>query len=50
MLDQNDALTIAWQGDLLEDGELWSAITGKGDADCLNLRFSRQSMNTELCE
>lgn len=41
MLDQNDALTIAWQGDLLEDGEIWSAITGKGDSDCTNLRFGR---------
>lgn len=41
MLDQNNAVTIAWQGDLLDDGELWSALTGKGDTDCINLQFSR---------
>ena len=30
MLDQNAALTIAWQGDLVEDGELWLSDTSSG--------------------
>ena len=46
MLDQNDSLTIAWEGDFKTDAELepegsyWSASTGKGDKDCVDLHFS----------
>jgi len=46
MLDQNDALTIAWEGDfktesqLGEKGSYWSAATGKGDKDCVELEFA----------
>jgi len=44
MLDQNNALTIAWEGDLkTKDGvekNYWSASTGKGDKDCVDLHFS----------
>ena len=39
MLDQNDALTIAWQGDFQQDGEYWSALTGKGDKSCVEVSF-----------
>ncbi|TQV85479.1 hypothetical protein [Aliikangiella coralliicola] len=42
MLDKNDALTIAWQGDFKTDGELWSAITGKGDKDCFEISFNNR--------
>ena len=46
MLDQNDALTIAWEGDfktksqLGENDSYWSAATGKGDKDCVDLDFA----------
>ena len=40
MLDQNNALTIGWEGDLKRDGSYWSTITGKGDKTCTNLHFS----------
>lgn len=40
MLDENDALTIGWEGDFKADGSYWSATTGKGDADCVDLHFS----------
>jgi hypothetical protein len=46
MLDQNDSLTIGWEGDfktdaeLAENGSYWSATTGKGDQDCVDLHFS----------
>lgn len=46
MLDQNDALTIGWEGDIKTDEDLadngvyWSAATGKGDKDCVDLHFS----------
>ncbi|TQV73944.1 hypothetical protein FLL45_13860 [Aliikangiella marina] len=40
MLDQNESLTVAWQGDIMKDGELWSAVTGKGDRSCFELRFN----------
>ncbi|MFT6733590.1 MAG: hypothetical protein ACJAS9_001779 [Polaribacter sp.] len=40
MLDQNNALTIGWQGDLKKDGNYWSAITGKGDKTCTDLDFN----------
>ena len=43
MLDENDALTIAWQGDYKTDGELWSAISGKGDKDCLEIVFNSRN-------
>ena len=39
MLDQYQALTIAWQGDLLSDGEIWLATTALGDAECTEIRF-----------
>jgi len=42
MLDENDALTVAWQGDFKSDGEAWSAITGKGDQSCVEMSFNRQ--------
>ena len=52
MLDQNNALTVAWQGDLMKDGELWSANTAKGDRSCFELRFnggeSYRSMAVEV--
>jgi len=40
MLDQNRALTIAWQGDTAADGEYWSAYTGKGDPTCAEIDFT----------
>lgn len=46
MLDQNDAVTIGWEGDykndeqLQQNGVYWSAETAKGDKDCVNLHFS----------
>jgi len=40
MLDQNDALTIGWQGDYQKDGEIWSALTAKGDKDCFEINFT----------
>jgi len=46
MLDQNDALTIGWEGDIKtesdldEDNSYWSAYTGKGDKTCVDLHFS----------
>ncbi len=40
MMDENDSLTIAWEGDYKKEGEYWSAYTGKGDIECLNLHFS----------
>ena len=46
MLDQNDALTIAWEGDFKTESQLgennsyWSAATGKGDKDCVDLEFA----------
>lgn len=46
MLDENDSLTIGWEGDTKTDAELakngiyWSAATGKGDLDCVDLHFS----------
>ena len=46
MLDQNDSLTIAWEGDPKNESDLgpeksyWSASTGKGDNDCVSLDFS----------
>ncbi len=40
MLDQNDSLTIGWEGDFKSDGLYWSATTGKGDKDCVDLHFS----------
>lgn len=43
MMDKNDALTIAWQGDIKPDGELWSLVTAKGDKDCTNIRFENGS-------
>ncbi len=42
MLDQYDALTIAWQGDEKADGELWSTETGKGDKGCVDIAFGNQ--------
>ncbi len=43
MLDQNDALTVAWQGDIKPDGQVWSALTGKGDPTCFEISFNRQN-------
>ncbi len=40
MLDQNNALTIGWEGDSKKDGHYWSAMTGKGDKTCTDLHFS----------
>lgn len=46
MLDENDSLTIGWEGDFKTDTDLakngiyWSATTGKGDLDCVDLHFS----------
>lgn len=40
MLDQNQALTIAWQGEVVADGEVWSALTGRGDASCFEISFN----------
>ncbi len=40
MLDENDSLTIGWEGDFEADGSYWSATTGKGDLDCVDLHFS----------
>jgi len=46
MLDQFDALTIAWEGDIKteselgKDGSYWSAATAQGDKDCINLDFA----------
>ena len=45
MHDQNDSITIAWEGDIKavsqlgENGSYWSATTGKGDRDCVDLYF-----------
>ncbi|MET1256830.1 hypothetical protein [Aliikangiella maris] len=39
MLDENDALTIAWQGNVRDDGEYWSLASAKGDKDCLDIWF-----------
>ena len=43
MLDQNDALTVAWQGDIKPDGQVWSALTAKGDKSCFEIEFNRQN-------
>lgn len=40
MHDENDAITIAWEGDTHPDGFYWSAKTGKGDKTCVDLHFS----------
>ena len=40
MLDQHNALTVAWQGDLQTDGEIWSAMTAIGDRECVEIRFN----------
>mgnify|MGYP005813614195 CR=1 FL=1 len=40
MLDEFDALTIGWQGDLTKDGQAWSALTAEGDNDCFEINFS----------
>jgi len=46
MLDQNNAITIAWEGDFKSETDLekktiyWSATTAKGDKECTNLHFS----------
>lgn len=40
MLDQNNALTIGWEGDFKKDGSYWSGITGIGDKTCTELYFS----------
>jgi hypothetical protein len=46
MLDQNDSLSIAWEGDLktksdfIDENSYWSASTGLGDKDCVYLHFS----------
>jgi len=40
MLDEYDALTIGWQGDLTSDSKIWSAITAQGDQDCVEIKFS----------
>ncbi len=45
MLDQNQALTIAWEGDIPNESQLvngdiyWSAYSGIGDKSCNNLDF-----------
>ena len=43
MLDENDALTVAWQGDFRDDGEVWSTITGQGDQGCLEIVFNSRT-------
>ena len=52
MLDEFDALTIAWQGDVQKDGALWSAITAQGDQTCFQVKFiirdSYRTMNVTL--
>ncbi|MDQ7051297.1 MAG: hypothetical protein Q9M92_17925 [Enterobacterales bacterium] len=46
MLDQNNALSIGWEGDIpdqtkLTEGDFfWSAYSAIGDASCTNLHFS----------
>ena len=40
MLDENNSLTIEWEGDYRTDGTYWSASTGKGDKDCVDLHFN----------
>lgn len=46
MLDENDSLTIGWEGDIQtksdlgENNSYWSAYTGKGDQTCVDLHFS----------
>jgi len=46
MLDQNKALSIAWEGDIVQETQLtngdffWSAYNGVGDISCTNLHFS----------
>jgi hypothetical protein len=40
ILDENDAATIAWEGNFNTDGTYWSAATGKGDDACIDLHFS----------
>lgn len=42
MLDQNEALTIGWQGSTNSRENVWSAITGKGDLDCFEVMFSQR--------
>jgi len=52
MLDEFDALTIAWQGDIQKDGALWSAITAQGDKTCFQVKFiirdSYRTMNVTV--
>ena len=46
MLDQNQALSIAWEGDIPDQSKLtesdifWSAYSAIGDVSCTNLHFS----------
>ncbi len=48
MHDENDAITIGWQGDISKDGELWSAKTAIGDNQCAELVFGRDGKYRSL--
>jgi len=42
MLDQNDGLTIAWEGDIIDDQILWSADTETNNKECMQIQFNNQ--------
>lgn len=52
MIDQYKALTIGWQGELINQKEIWSAMTAQGDKSCVELVFNQQikfrSMRVEV--
>jgi hypothetical protein len=49
MHDQHNAITLAWQGEtvakgqVIKEGDYWSALTAVGDKSCAELVFSRDS-------
>jgi len=52
LLDQHDGLIVHWQADQINNGEVWSQLTGKGDDSCEVIEFNNgdkvRTINVEV--
>jgi len=42
-LSAHQGITMHWQADLVDNGELWSLLTAKGDKSCQSMTFNKGS-------
>ncbi|KGJ91031.1 hypothetical protein [Thalassotalea sp. ND16A] len=52
LLDQHDGLILHWQADQINNGEIWSQLTGQGDDSCEVIEFNNgdkvRTINVEV--